>query len=276
MANFPTIATGVPFFRSFGGLAPILDLYPNAAAAYSLRLLRTAYSGNCIRVRRSSDNTEQDIGFANNTLNTANLLSFVGANDGFITKWYDQSGNGIDIIQVVAGFQPQIVSSGSLITLNSKAAINSTTTYLTYATAGITNSYAFSVGQITAVNSLNTLFNTTATSGDSGNVRINSPSLYYRSPSTSTSDANDYTGASAGAMYFNGSLISASSDATKYHILSILRGAVITNTGLTIGNSLGIARGFNGKLQELILYPTTQASNRVNIESNLNTYYGVY
>ena len=41
----------------------LLDVYPNAAAAYSLRLLREAYSGSAIRVRRSSDSAEQDIGF---------------------------------------------------------------------------------------------------------------------------------------------------------------------------------------------------------------------
>jgi len=41
----------------------LLDLYPGATVAYSLRKLRTAYSGSAIRVRRSSDNTEQDFGF---------------------------------------------------------------------------------------------------------------------------------------------------------------------------------------------------------------------
>jgi hypothetical protein len=56
-------------WTSFTGL---LDDYPNAAAAYSLRLLRTAYTGDAIRVRRASDNTEQDIGFVNE-LDTAAL-----------------------------------------------------------------------------------------------------------------------------------------------------------------------------------------------------------
>ena len=46
--------------QSFVGL---LDTYPNAAAAYSVRKLRTAYTGSAIRVRRSSDNAEQNIGF---------------------------------------------------------------------------------------------------------------------------------------------------------------------------------------------------------------------
>ena len=65
---------------SGGGYVGLLDLFPNAAAAYSLRKLRAAYSGAAVRVRRSSDNTEQDIGFtAQGELDTASLLSFVNA-----------------------------------------------------------------------------------------------------------------------------------------------------------------------------------------------------
>jgi len=57
----------------------LLDTYSGAAAAYSLRKLRTVYAGSAIRVRRSSDNTETDIGFnSSNGLDTTSLLSFIG------------------------------------------------------------------------------------------------------------------------------------------------------------------------------------------------------
>jgi len=98
----------------------ILDIYTTADLAFSLRRLRIGYTGNCIRIRRSSDNTEQDIGFnATDTLDTAALLSFVGAGNGFVTTWYDQSGNGRNIAQSTAANQPQIVSSGVVLTRNS-------------------------------------------------------------------------------------------------------------------------------------------------------------
>jgi len=72
----------------------LLDLYPNAALAYSFRKLSSSFNGSPIRVRRSSDNAEQDIPFdGSGDLDTANLLAFVGSNDGFICDWYDQSGN---------------------------------------------------------------------------------------------------------------------------------------------------------------------------------------
>ena len=58
----------------------LLDLYPGAAAAYSLDQLNTSYSGAAIRVRRASDSTEQDIGFVDNELDTAALATFFESN----------------------------------------------------------------------------------------------------------------------------------------------------------------------------------------------------
>ena len=103
----------------------ILDqLSVQGAAAYSLRKLRNAYTGNAIRVRRSSDNAEADIGFASNgDLDTAALLAHVGSGNGFVTTWYDQSGNARNATQATAANQPQIVSNGAIETQNGKPAL---------------------------------------------------------------------------------------------------------------------------------------------------------
>jgi hypothetical protein len=98
-------------WSSFTGL---LDTYTGAAAAYSLRLLRSAYTGDAIRVRRASDNTEQDIGFVSNELDISALTTFCSGTNGFVKTWYDQSGNGYDATQTTDASQPQIVSSGSV------------------------------------------------------------------------------------------------------------------------------------------------------------------
>jgi hypothetical protein len=92
----------------------LLDDYPNAAAAYSLRKLRTAYTGSAIRVRRSNDNSEQDIGFTlAGDLDTASLKTFVGANSGFVTTWYNQAdSSGRDVSQSTAANQPRIINAG--------------------------------------------------------------------------------------------------------------------------------------------------------------------
>ena len=62
-----------------GGFTGLLDEYSGAAAAYSVRRLSSSYTDGLIRVRRSSDDAEQDIGFdANGDLDTTALLAFVG------------------------------------------------------------------------------------------------------------------------------------------------------------------------------------------------------
>jgi hypothetical protein len=104
-------------------LALILDNL-TATAAYSTRKLGSAYTGNAIRVRRSSNNQELNIGFtASGDLDIAALLDFVGSGDGFVTTEYDQSGNGRHAVQTVASEQPQIVSNGAVITMNGRPAL---------------------------------------------------------------------------------------------------------------------------------------------------------
>lgn len=85
-----------------------------AKVAYSCyRRLRRGYAGPALRVRRSSDNAEQDIGFATgDVVDRAALLAFVGAGSGYVTTLYDQSTNGRDLTQATAAAQPRIVNAG--------------------------------------------------------------------------------------------------------------------------------------------------------------------
>jgi len=98
---------------SSGAAAPLLlDTLPGATFAYSTRLLRNAYAGKCMNVRRSSDSATQDIGFdGSGNFDAAAFNSFVGGGNGFCAKWYDQSGNGNDVAQPTAAQQSQIVLS---------------------------------------------------------------------------------------------------------------------------------------------------------------------
>ncbi len=83
------------------------------ATAYGLRKLNPISNATrAIRVRESSGNTEKDIGFVGERLDTASLLSHCGANSGYIVTWYDQSGNGNHATMATADNQPRIVNSG--------------------------------------------------------------------------------------------------------------------------------------------------------------------
>jgi len=108
-----------------GGAVPILldqSFASGATAAYSLRQLKSSAT-KAVRVREDNGNTETDIGFSGGTLDETALLNHCGSNNGFVTKWYDQSGNGNDASNSTASAQPQIVSSGSVIKENGKPAL---------------------------------------------------------------------------------------------------------------------------------------------------------
>lgn len=115
----------------------LLDQYSGAAAAYSLRKLDCDYAGYAIRVRRSSDNTEQDIGFTSSgDLDTATLKTFVGTNSGYVVTWYDQSGNTSNITQSTAGNQPRIVNAGVVERKGIKPAVRFLSASSTYLNGG--------------------------------------------------------------------------------------------------------------------------------------------
>jgi hypothetical protein len=68
-----------------------------------------------LRVRRSSDNTEQDFSWGSNgLLDTAAILSFCGAGSGFVSKAYHVSNATYDLVQATTSLQPRIVNAGVL------------------------------------------------------------------------------------------------------------------------------------------------------------------
>jgi hypothetical protein len=99
-----------------------LNKFSGASLGLSLELLDKDYSGFCIKVRRSSDNTELDIGFVNGILDTASLLDFVGSGNGFVSIIYDQVGSN-NMVQNTASLQGQIVSNGEVILKGGKPCI---------------------------------------------------------------------------------------------------------------------------------------------------------
>jgi hypothetical protein len=116
-------------------------------AAYALRKLRPAYTGAAIRVRRSSDNAEQDIGFIGETLDTVALSAFIGLNSGYVKIWYDQSGNGRDLIQATTANQLRIVNAGEIDAYNGIPALRILTgsPHSLFATLSLSQPYNYSV-----------------------------------------------------------------------------------------------------------------------------------
>ena len=260
-----------------GGLPPVqllLDTNPGASVAYSLRKLSSAYAGSAIRVRRSSDNTEQNIGFVNGVLDTAALLSFCGAGSGFVTTFYDQSGNAKNSVQPSAGSQPRIVLSGVLETLNSKPTINYlSNTFTGTSLENVTAQSIFTVAQVVTYNQLQSLISFDHSSQGFGPwIRSISPN-YWRTPSTSTTDSYDFTNGSN--MYFNSNLHTVANNFLNPHILSSFSASALTKK-FGISDVTFVTRWFLGKMSECIVYPTSQESGfKSGIESNMSTHYSI-
>lgn len=95
------------------------DGFDNADHVYSVWAAQlSSYSGSLIRVRRTSDSTEQDIGQdGNGLLDESALTSFTGSSDGYIVTLYDQVSTGaINLTQSTTSNQPKIVTTGTVLT----------------------------------------------------------------------------------------------------------------------------------------------------------------
>ena len=285
-----------------GGVTPLLlDTYSGASAAYSLRKLRTAYSGYAIRVRRSSDNTTLDVGFkADGTLDTASMLSFVGAGNGFVSIWYDQSST-YNALQVTSANQPQIVSAGALITMNGKPTVkfDGSNDYL------VTSSYPFTSTDKVYVAHVSSIATTTASSMVVGHYRQFNPSIFlvgYTSNTRTWVTARNTANTGVAEYAFNTYSINTQYlYETQYDLLnatSILRVKNYRNNSAETMFTNGLASNalptfsqpisigstdngghfrLNGNIQEIVLYYNVdQSSNRTGISSNINSYYSIY
>jgi hypothetical protein len=253
---------------------PLLDTYSGAAAAYSLRLLDSTYTGSAVEVYNGS--SYADIGFnVFGELDTVALAAHCGSNNGFVSKWYDQAGSN-DATQATTANMPKIYDgSTGVITENGKPAVqfDGSNDYfdLTGFTVSASNYSLHAVTKNSATDSF--LFDS-----DSGRLVF------------------DGRGGTRG-VYFDGSWRGTMHSGSSQQLQSIyaiapsngqsyVDGSQI-NTGLTytqtaIGGSttLGSEKSgsilhFNGNIQEFVLYPSDQSSNRANIEDNIATFYDI-
>lgn len=269
----------------------LLDLYP-AAAGYSVaRKLRNAYSGSCIRVRRSSDNAEQDIGFDGLDMDTTSLAAFCSGTNGFITTIYDQQSTN-NITQTTAARQPKIYDSATGVVTEGGipcpeyAATHCMVTPFDTRTMDLPYSFFMPVRMVT--DSVNGFGNLTFYLGGEGNTALgkfnllgiandnDNMSLYRTSGAAYSINSGTYSN----ALFLHTAIYGSS------NVIGYINGSAGTTTAITEGDygdeELWISSYYtatcNGVLRnpELIIYNTDQSANRVTIESNINSYYSIY
>ena len=271
-------------------LSLLLDDYSGAVAAYSVRKLRNAQI-LCMRVRRSSDNTEQDIGFDGLDLDTTALTNFVGSGNGFLVVMYDQSGNGNDATQTTAASQPKIVNSGNAVTKNGKPALDfdgndDALLNLNQIFSGTANATTFTVHETSETSFDSPIISIGDLNNGDGKSNMNSPEYGMRVGNgfkifnTSANGTQSlFTAISSGPNitdlqgYLNGSELSVSNDKTQL---------IDYTGGICIAGQLDTLQGDNirnygdVRIQEAVIYNSDQSANRTDIENNINNYYTIY
>ena len=277
---------------SGNGFEGLLNKFPGASLGLSLRLLDRNYTGFCIKVRRSSDNDELDIGFVNNELDTASLLTFAGSGDAFVTIWYDSSGLNDNAFQTSAGNQPKIVDSGSVILDEGKPAfLFSENQWLQTVNPYPTNQYLSAFYLATSTEGNQRVLDTRGRGvfgsvqgwhAKYSNFRVDSFLIDDGSGDSSKIDGISYTGRNLVSALVNGGangFIKSFKNSVNLENTSFVN-PIDYDSGnvLTIGaNSNGQnSQKFTGKMQEAILYSFDKGSERVGIENNINDYFSIY
>ncbi len=243
-----------------------------AEAAYSVRKLRTAYTGPAIKVQDTVGGATQDIYFdANDNLDEAAIISYGGSNDVFVETWYDQSVNGNDAEQPSSTLRPKIYdgTTGAIVKNNGKAMLqsNSLTTGLFTTATGVNNSTFFGLIETNpTVSKIGAVFNGGNPSSDylllledgststSFNVRSGTPTTYVNGVTGS------FTRDSLFDFAANGSLTSVVNyDGSSYNY----EFGWSTNTGIGMPS-----------MQEAIIYPSAKSStDQTSIEENIGDYF---
>jgi len=259
-----------------GGETFFLDEYSGAAVAYSLRKLSSSIT-NVIRVRESGANAEQD--FTSSEITDGTLTTFTGSNDGFVTTWYDQSGNSRDASNTTAANQPKIVSSGSLIlsdlskptvqydasndllSLASDVTLTSDKSILFVAQADSTQVYSDILGD---------------TDTSTQHILIYGSKVRYK-PGTGVNVSG--TGENRGSNKLWSLIVDSSNElfikrnATSYGTST--DGAVANDFIFScIGSNLTVNNPDN--ITEVIIYQTDKSSQLSDMETNINDFYSIY
>ena len=263
----------------------ILDLFTDPYVAYSCRDLgksRSAFTSIgdtgtqssdtwVAQIRRSSDDDQKS--FTAAQIANGVMETWVGANDGFISRWYDQSSNANHLVQSTILNQPKLVTNGAR---NPQGLLfDGDESILSFST-----SLPFSDGTIHVVSELDptaskqTVFggvsNLYIPVGQSGSIRsgayLKSDVLTHHVNGQSVTVPDNRGGGFDVWTSTSEQLLTLTGVDTDYPIQELGRGAASPS-------SVWDTEGF---IQEVIFYSDDQSANRVGIETNINDHYSIY
>jgi len=262
-----------------GGSSYLVDDY-SPIVAYSVDKLSSTATV-CCRVRRASDNAEQDFGFSGNRVDVTAIETFVGTgNKAFITKIYNQGtgGSTYDITQTVAADQPTMLYS-SLIPEFFMSQGGLTREPPMILSSDLTFSDCFSVCKLIEQNTLNYIVGIESPISPAGGLLyngsyagVNGLSAIYDGniPSLTGEDLNEHLG------YFNmkSSKMYISKDGASETDLGTFATSLTVNR---IGGRDISATGYmEGYFKEMIFFNSDESANKTAIETNINDRFSIY
>lgn len=255
----------------------VLDTWTGAAGAWAFTKLRTAYAGNCIKVRRASDSATQDIGFSGNDLDTAAIGTFCSGTTGYIHTIYDQSGNGNNLVMTTAASQPLIYSGGAVRTVGGlpSCQFDGSDDYMALTssigadapwTSCMVTKRAASAGLGLALSGTSSQY--TAWRYSDNTLYIRGDSGFAASSSTYTTAAQEHLMAvytsSAASVWSNGSSIAMGS-------LSL----PVSGSFVDLGRRSGSSEYHAADFQLLILWKSDLSAVQSSIDTRIRNYFGL-
>jgi len=258
-----------------------LDVFTTDVAAWSVRKVRSSYTGYCMEVYNGT--SYSDIGFdSNGDLDASAIATHCGSNDGFVSKWYSQGTTTKTFYQTDSTLMPQIYdgTSQSVFLEGGKPQIQGTSvaagtgnTYMNMSSSESINgapvAHNFIVAQrtSTSVSDLNSIYSwgqagnqndaKYATQGSNSGGAGTGTSLYIDGIANSSTKKNQFSG----ALGLNNRIFNS--------IQNFYRdGQSVTVLGVTVGSI--------HHLQEILIFSEDLSLYREIIEKNQNSYFSVF
>ncbi len=270
-------------------------IYDDAIYIFSPRLLRSAYVGPCGRVKRDSDNAEQDINFVGGVIDEASIISFCGAANGYF-NFYNQ---GTDSSNYPTSFNTRIYDGSAIDKINGFPALyfNGSITSWRPNVASTSDylldkpSMMFATGVSTRSNAISSLFGESLTNNLSLGLQImtgtDTRDIDYR-PDNVSRRIDFASNATVSQLYLfgytknNSGTINGYVDGVKEaNELTGLSGVGFTTTGTSSlkwggGRSATFAAWFlTGYSHELIAFDYYDATREADVQLDMMTYYGI-
>ena len=269
----------------------LLDTYPNANHAFSLRKLRTAYDGFVLKVRDDSSGNEADVSFDDNdTVSDSSPVSNLTGGSGstlgawrgsnvYVSKWYDQSSNGHDISQSSSSWQPKLISSGNYYTdgANGKISLRGHGDQLKETSSG-TLDQPVTIVAVTDVWTVST-HRYLCDGGFASSSGERQALVLLSSDFDMWAGGSFVGGATVTAdnwqwfALFNGSSSELSMNGTNQ---TSLNPGTNGCRALSLFSRYNAANTWRGTIQEFIQWGSDRSSERSAIETTINEYYGTY